>query len=196
MTLSNPARLGIGLGLALVMLATRVNHFNVVPDASWAVFFLAGFYLRPQARWAFPLAMALAVAADWWVIRQTGMNFWDHYCMSVAYWFLVPSYAALWFGGSVLAKAYRGLHWRSLGALVATFGLAVSACFVLSNGSFYWLSDSVANATLAGWGKNLGDWYLPYLYTAAMYVAGAALIHVVVAMLAPKAAPAPAATAR
>jgi hypothetical protein len=190
MSLSNPQRLGIGLLLAAVMLLTRVNHFGILPDASWAVFFLGGYYLRPQSRWAFPLGMVLAVLVDWQVISASGQSFWAHYCVSVAYWFLVPSYLAMWLGGSVLAKLQRGAGWNALAWLVPVFVVATSACFVLSNGSFYWLSDVVANPTLAGWGKNLGDWYLPYLFTAGMYVSAAAVLHVVVALVARELAPA------
>jgi hypothetical protein len=190
MSLSNPQRLGIGLLLAAVMLLTRMNHFGVVPDASWAVFFLGGYYLRPQSRWAFPVGMVLAVLVDWVVIGASGQSFWAHYCVSVAYWFLVPSYLALWLGGSALAKAYRGVAWPSLAWLAGTFLVSVSSCYLLSNGSFYWLSDVVANPTFAGWGKNLGDWYLPYLFTAGMYVSAAAVIHVAVALVAREPAPA------
>ena len=191
MTLSFSRRLGIGALLALAMLATRVNHFVPVPDASWAVFFVAGFYLRGSGRWVFPALMALAVAIDAWVITRAGLNFWDHYCVSVAYWFLVPAHAAMWFGGSLLAKNYRGLEWRALGLLAVAAPVAAAVCFLVSNGSFYWLSDSVANASLAGWGKNLGDWYLQYIVTTSLYIAGAAVVHVVATLLAPQAAPAP-----
>ena len=45
--------------LVLLMAATRVNHFAAIPDASWAVFFIAGFHLRSWTRWAFPLLMVL-----------------------------------------------------------------------------------------------------------------------------------------
>jgi hypothetical protein len=196
MSLSIRQRLGIGALLALAMLATRVNHFAPLPDASWAVFFVAGFYLRGFGRWVFPLGMALAVAVDAYVIRAAGLSFWDHYCVSVAYWFLVPAYLAMWFGGSLLARHYAGLSARSLGLLAASVLVATSTCYLVSNGSFYWLSDSVANATLAGWGKNLGDWYLPYLRTASMYVAVAAGVHVVVALVARELAPARRAIAR
>ena len=51
-------RLGIFLLLALAMAATRIHHFGAVPDASWGAFFLAGFWLRGSARWAFPTTVS------------------------------------------------------------------------------------------------------------------------------------------
>ena len=108
MTLSNPQRAGIFAILAIVMAATRVNHFAALPDASWAVFFVAGFYLRGSLRWAFPLLIALAVLIDFIVITGQGMNFWSHYCVSIAYWFLLPAYLSLWFAGSWLRQPLCG----------------------------------------------------------------------------------------
>ena len=113
MTLSNPQRAGIFAILALVMTATRVNHFAALPDASWAVFFVAGFYLRGSLRWAFPLLIALAVLIDFFVIASQGINFWSHYCVSAAYWFLLPAYFVLWLGGSALRRLYSGLGLRT-----------------------------------------------------------------------------------
>jgi hypothetical protein len=182
MTLSNPQRAGIFAILAIVMLATRVNHFAALPDASWAVFFVAGFYLRGSARWAFPLLMALAVLIDFFVITSQGIDFWSHYCVSIAYWFLVPAYLALWFGGSLLRRMYRGLGVRELVLLAGSLVVAVSVSYVVSNGSYYWLSDTwMAGGQLrsfGGWIENLGDWYLGYLRTNAMYVGIAAVLHV------------------
>ncbi|GAA0722139.1 hypothetical protein [Dokdonella soli] len=176
-SLSNIARAGILLILALVMLATRINHFGALPDASWAVFFVAGFYLRGSARWAFPALMALAVLIDFFVITSQGINFWSHYCVSPAYWFLVPSYGALWFGGSWLRQRYAGLHARELGLLIGSAAVAASVCYLVSNGSFYWISASVPARSFAGWMENLGDWYLPYLRTTLMYVGIATVLH-------------------
>lgn len=181
MTLSNPQRAGILAILAIVMLATRVNHFAALPDASWAVFFVAGFYLRGSARWAFPLLMALAVLIDFFVITGQGIDFWSHYCVSVAYWFLVPAYLTMWLGGSLLRFVYRGLGVRELGLLAGALIASVSICYLLSNGSYYWLSDTwMAGGKLrsfGGWFENLGDWYLPYIRTSAMYVGIAAALH-------------------
>ena len=177
-------RLGLFLILALVMLATRSHHFGAIPDASWAVFFVAGFYLRGSVRWAFPLLMALAVLVDWAVIRSQGIDFWSHYCVSPAYWFLLPSYAVLWFGGSWLRARYNGPHARELGLLAASAVLAATACYLLSNGSFYWISPSVPSRSVGGWIENLADWFLPFMQTTLAYVAVAAVLHAATAVAA------------
>jgi len=69
MAMTQTQRLGIFLALALVMAITRgtiqIHHFEAFPDASWGVFFLAGFWLRGAGRWAFPLLMAEAVLIDY-----------------------------------------------------------------------------------------------------------------------------------
>lgn len=176
-SLSNLSRGGILLLLALVMLATRINHFSALPDASWAVFFAGGFYLGKQWRVAFPLLIALGVGIDYAVISGQGLNFWQHYCISPAYGFLQLAYALMWLGGVWFARRYGGLDLRSLGFLAASLFLATTACYLLSNGSFYWLSPSVAAPTFAGWLANLGHWYLPYLKTSFLYVGIGALLH-------------------
>ena len=63
--LSMRAQLAIGAALILLMAMTRGQHFASVqnlPSASWSIFFLAGFYLRP--RWMFVLLFALASVLD------------------------------------------------------------------------------------------------------------------------------------
>lgn len=179
MNLSLRQRIGIFLVLALVMAGTRINHFGALPDASWAVFFVAGFYLRGSMRWTFPLLMALAVFIDFLVINSQGLNFLSHYCMSAAYWFLLGAYAVMWFGGSLLRRFHEEIGVRSLVLLATTLVLATSFCFLISNGSFYWLSDSVPMRSFAGWVENLGDWYLGYLRTTAAYVCVAVAAHVI-----------------
>lgn len=181
-------RLGIFAALALVMAATRVHlslfHHDVW-DASWGVFFLAGFWLRGTGRWAFPLLMAEAVLVDYLVITRMGINFWDHYCVSAGYWFLIPAYGSLWIGGSWLAKHQRGITLATLGMAVAALLVSENACYVISNGSFYWLSAHVpAPKTFAAWFENLSDWYVPFLQTTAVYVALGAVMHVLAGQLA------------
>ena len=192
--LSTPWRLGLFAILAIVMIATRSNlitlgsHIGSLPDASWAVFFIAGFYLAASWRWAFPALMLLAVGVDYAVISGQGMDFWSHYCVSPAYWFLVPSYGAMWLGGTWLRRHHDGLHARDLGRLLASAVVAASLCYLVSNGSYYWLGThwraaSGAVPTLAGWIENFGDWYLSFVGMALVYVAIAAVLHVLATQL-------------
>jgi hypothetical protein len=188
MATSTTRRLAIFLGLALVMGVTRFHPsllHHALWDASWGVFFLAGFWLRGQVRWAFPLLMAEAVLVDYLVISGQGIDFWSHYCVSPAYWFLVPSYSALWLGGSWLAKRQQGLDLRTLGLAAGALLVAEGVCYLVSNGSFYWISASVPlPRSTASWFANLGDWYLPFLAGTAVYVALGALLHVLATQLA------------
>lgn len=188
MSLSTGQRFAIFGAIALVLVVTRLHviatafHFTAIPDASWAMFFVGGFFLRGASRWAFPVLMALAVAVDYIVISNAGLNFWSHYCVSPAYWLLVPAYFALWYGGLLLRRHYNGLTLRTLGLLGATLFVAFCVCFVLSNGSFYWMSSSwIGNSgtvpTFAGWTKNLGDWFVPFLRVTVAYVAIVAALH-------------------
>ncbi len=163
--------------LALVMAATRANHFGAVPDASWAVFFASGVYLAGHQRWAFPTLMALAVLVDYVVISATGVDFWAHYCLSPGYWFLLPAHAAMMAAGQWAAAKGLTLRWGLLGRLVLALALGVIACHLFAQGGFYWFSSSVADPTVAGWAKNFTDWLLPYMQVAFAWVGVGAALH-------------------
>jgi hypothetical protein len=168
--------------LVLLMAATRshvFSHFTPVPDASWAVFLIAGFYLRSWSRLVLPGLLALAVAIDWAVITGQGMSFWSHYCVSAGYWMLLPAHAAMWAAGAWLRRGYTGASVAALGRVALAVVLATAVCHLLAQGGFYWLSNAVAEPTLAGWARNYGHWFLPYLSATAMFVAVAAVAQVV-----------------
>ena len=159
------------------MVSTRVHHFGAMPDASWAVFFAAGVYLRAQVRWAFPALMALAVAVDWAVISAGGQSFWAHYCVSPGYWFLLPAHASLWAAGQWAAAQGLTPSLPLLGRTALALGLGVVVCHAFAQGGFYWFA--VNDPTLAGWIKNYFDWLLPYARIAALYVGAIAVLHAV-----------------
>lgn len=185
MNLTQNQRIGVFAMLALVMAATRINHFGALPDASWALFLLGGFYLRGSARWAFPLLMAEAILIDFIVITNSGMSFWSQYCISAAYWGLIGAYGALWLGGSLLRRHWQGFNLRGLGLAIAAVVASVAVCHLIAQGSFYWISDSVPQPrSVGGWLQNYADWYVPYLRTTAAYVAIAAVLHGLVVQLA------------
>jgi hypothetical protein len=167
-----------------MMAATRLHHFGALPDASWGVFFLAGFWLRGSARWAFPLLIAEAVLVDFFAITAAGLDFWSHYCVSPAYWTMPVYFGALWFGGSWLARHQSGLRLPTLGLAAVALVVSEAVCYLISNGSFYWLGASVPlPRSTANWFANLGDWYLPFLGTTALYVGIGAVLHVGVTLL-------------
>jgi hypothetical protein len=174
----NSSNAGLVL-LAMAMAATRFSPLAVVAhlqDASWAVFFIGGFYLASRWRLAFPALLAEAVLIDYIAIRYLGIS---NYCITPAYWFLVPSYAALWVGGSWLRR-HHSIDLRGLASLTGSVGVAVSLCFFISNASFYWIGGRVADRTWDGWFTNLNIWYWPFLRMSLVYVGAAALIHVIV----------------
>ena len=80
--------------------------------------------------------------------------------------------------GIVVATLANHFAAGALGNWVASLFSAVVVCHLLSQGSFYWLSDSVLEPTFDGWWKNYTDWFLPYLRTTAIYVGLAVIVHV------------------
>ena len=184
---ANTSRFFLLSVLALLMAASRAHvfdHFSP-PDATWAVFFVGGFLLRGWGRAVFPLLMALAMGIDWVVISSHSMAFWDHYCVSAAYWGLIPAYGLLWMGGSWLRRHYRGADLAAAGRLLAAFLVAVTACQLVAQGTFYWYSGVVAEPTLAGGWQNFLDWLPGYMGTAAGYTAIAAVLQVAAERVAP-----------
>lgn len=165
-------------GLAILsgmMLATRFTHFGgtgLLPDASLAVFLLAGFYLRRA--WVLVPLMLLAGAIDCVATQHLGVS---DYCLSPAYIFLVPTYAALWFGGRWYA-ARHSLSADSLVPLGAVLFLSITAAFIISNASFYLFSDRYPDLGWFDYSRLVATYYLPYMGSAILYVAIAALAHV------------------
>jgi hypothetical protein len=188
MTRANRSRLAIFTALALVMATTRLHHFGIVPDASWAVFIAAGFWLRDSLRWAFPALMALAVLVDWAVISSAGIAFWSHYCVGPGYWFLIPAHFSLWAAGSFLRARAEPLGWRTAMVALPVVVAGATLCHLLAQGGFYWLGIVVANPTVAGWAENFGHWYPHYLGVTVAYVGVAALLHIAAVKLLPRGA--------
>ena len=169
----------IVLCLVILMAATRSHHFTSIhhlPDASWAVFFLAGFYLRPL--WIFPALLALAGFSDYIAISQFGVS---DFCISVAYGFLLPAYGALWLAGRCYARRYR-FQPATLPYLVG-FALAGAAVAeLLSSGGFYFFSGRFAETGLAEFGTRLALYFPQALEGMALYVGAAAIVHVMLAL--------------
>lgn len=173
-----PGRFVLFTLLALSMAATRLNHAGTAwlpPDASWAVFFIGGFYLGGQWRWALGLLLIEAVGIDFLAIRHYGIS---NYCATLAYWLIVPAYSVLWLGGAWLHRHSLQAALTDLARLCASLLLSVTLCYLITNASSYWLGGRIAHPDLAGWWSHFTRWYGHFLIVPCVYVGLATLVHV------------------
>ncbi len=169
------SRLIIALLLGVVMAATRFHHFGSainLPDASLAIFFLAGFYLRPSLFLAGFIAQAALI--DYVAINYNAVSDW---CVSPAYIFLIPTYASAWFAGRWYASRYQPA-WRTLIPLFAALATGTSLAFLISNGSFYLFSGRFPDISWMEYGARVTKYFLPYATSTFLYVLFAAAMHV------------------
>jgi hypothetical protein len=174
----------IALLLFLLMLVTRGHHEISpvhLPDASWAIFFLAGLYLKP--RWLFAAFFILAAGMDYVAITWGGVS---SFCVTGAYFFLIPAYGALWFAG----RSYNtgsNLSFRDLLPL-AVYALAGTlACELISSGGFYFFSGRFVDTSIAEFAGRLVSYLPSNLFNQALYLGFAALVHGVIGLLRSKA---------
>jgi hypothetical protein len=174
-TLSRRHQIIVGVLLIALMTLTRGHHFadiNVLPSASWAVFFLAGFYL--SSRWLFPALLGLAAALDFSAIFWGGVS---SYCVSPAYGFLLPAYGSLWLAGRWYASKYQ-FTWPTLLPLIVSVIIATALATVFSSGGFYWFSGRYTDPTFVELGQNFIQYFPKYLGTLSFYIAVAAVVHI------------------
>ena len=165
----------IGFVLAALMAATRMHHFGTalhLPDASVAVFMLAGFFIASPLFFAGLLLEAGAL--DYVAITHLGVSDW---CVTPAYWFLIPTYAVLWLAGRYYARIHQQ-SWRSLGVFSGIAFAAVSVAFFISNGAFYWFSGRYPNVNVAEYVARVAQYYPQYLTGGLLYLACAAALYV------------------
>jgi hypothetical protein len=177
MTATTTNRL-ILLGLLVLMTATRSHHFASVthlPDASWAVFFLAGFYL--QGWRSFAGLLGLAALSDYVAIQWFGVS---AYCISPAYPMLIPAYGSLWLAGRWYARHHQ-FRWSTLLPLAAAVVMGAALCEVLSGGSFYMLAGRSADVSMPGYAAQFAQFFPASLQGMILYLGLAALIHAVIA---------------
>lgn len=172
-------QLGIFAALVLLMAVTRGSHFgssSYLPDASLAVFLLAGFFLARLgwlAMLAFGFLLLEAGGVDYYAINVAGVSDW---CVTPAYWFLIPTYASMWLGGRWFTARQQNTL-RSLALFGGVSWLATTVAFLISNGSFYLLSGRYSEMGVAEYAGRVAQYYPPYLTGSLMYLALAALVY-------------------
>lgn len=176
--LQRPANLGLFAAFAALMVATRFHHFGDVlhlPDASMALFFLGGLYLRRH--WQFIAFLALAVVIDWVAIEHAGVS---DFCVTPAYSFLLPAYGVLWYGGRLYADRLR-TGWSSMLGAASVALSAATVSFAISNGAFYWLGGRYQNPHFAEYIARAWQWGPLFVRTTMAYIAVALAAHAIAA---------------
>ncbi len=175
MTTSTKPQWLLGAMLAMLMAATRSHHFATplaLPDASWAVFFLAGAWLG-SARWLLGL-LTLAVAVDAVAIGIAGV---PGYCVTPAYSALLVTYSLLWAGGRRIAR-HDAITVADLGAWAVAVVVAAFVAELCSSGSFYFFGGRFADPTLQVFIQRELAFFPPTLGAMAFYVAAARVVQV------------------
>lgn len=165
-----------GLALSALMAATRMHHFASslhLPDASLAVFLLAGSLVESPLFFGFLLIEAGLL--DYVAITHMGVS---DYCVTSAYWFLIPTYAVLWVAGRAYAKIHQDTM-RSLGLFSAISFAAVSAAFFISNSAFYLFSGRYPDMNMSEYASRVAQYYMPYVTSAVIYLVPAVLLYAV-----------------
>jgi len=147
------------LALALLMLLTRYHHFGDalhLPDASWAIFFLAGFYL---AKWRFFFAFSLLSASIDVIAINTGTS---SYCVTSAYVFLFPAYAVLWLAGKHASR-------MTLPGQLVSCTLATCVTYGITSYSFYFFSGYFEEMGLAEYAQRTYHYLGRYLVITLGY---------------------------
>lgn len=164
-TLSVKYRLLILLGLAVAMAGTRMSHSgtaSLLPDASLAVFLIGGILL--QRLCGFSVLMALAFAADVFSARTAVQAGW---CLTPAYWGLIPTYGVLWLAGRWLGKQQRFDFMTATSVSIA----AVAGAFLISNAFWFALSNTATDLGATEYASAVAKYFPPYLGSALLYLA-------------------------
>jgi len=165
----------LSFALLALLIGTRsqfvVEHLHFspalrAPDATLAVFFLAGLWLA-SAPFVLVLLGAAALADQ--IAFAGGVPDW---CLTPAYVCLIPAYLVMWFAG----RYCRGADLMSAAGAFRMIGALAIGClieFIISSGSFFlWSGYFPAMSAGEYWSKTIG-YYPSYLGWAAVYIAAA-----------------------
>lgn len=121
--------------MVFLMLLTRGSHVLThvsLPDASLALLLMGGLYLRKVVWFGFFIVLATLID-----FGAAAVDSIQAFCLTPGYWGMLPTYAAMWFGGVWLSAQQDNLNIVkfSLVSLTATF-----TAFVISTQTYYLFS--------------------------------------------------------
>lgn len=174
LALSTRNQIIIGVILALFMIITRGHHFTSLqslPSASWAVFFLAGVYL--SSGWLLPGFFTFA-----WLLDFAGYTWGgaSGFCLTPAYFFLLPAYASLWLAGRWYASRHS-FTWQTFIPLSLSVIASTVVCRVFSSGGFYLFSGHFEEKTFIEFSERYMNHLPLFLESFSFYIGIAIIVH-------------------
>ena len=154
------------IALIALMAATRFHHFGTafsLPDASLAVFFLAGLWFSERKYLLFLLLEAIVI--DYVAITQFSVS---DFCISSAYVFLLPSYLALWFAG-IVSQRYTTLSLSHISKQFVALLTSASLAYTLSNSSFFLFSNNSLERSWHVYVEQFFHYFASYIGAALIY---------------------------
>jgi hypothetical protein len=175
-SLSKNQKIALIFVLSAIMWLTRGHHIaslSQLPDASWTIFFMIGFYFSSFAVIALFLAQAFLI--DYLAFTQLGVG---DLCFTLAYSFLLPAYLSLWLAGRWLVKN-ASLNITSFKNFLLASVIGTIVCELISSGSYYFINVP-GQASLTEFAGRIVN-YLPYaLEITLSYLLVALVAHLVI----------------
>jgi hypothetical protein len=169
--------------LSVLMAATRIEHFGVgqiAPDASTAVFFLAGLLIG-NPLWLLAL-LAEALLLDLTAIKIVGV---EAVCVTAGYGMMIPAYGSLWLAAR-LVRANERLDVFSAAKLVCACCGGLVGFFLFSNIGYYLGGGFENSLGLEEYARRVVRYFPQYLTGALFYSAAGIAIAAVAAHLVPR----------
>jgi len=154
--------------LAMLMAATRIGHFGlgqIAPDASTAVFFLAGLLIG-NPLWLAALIVE-ALLLDLTAIKVVGI---EAVCVTTGYGLMIPAYGSLWLAGRLVGGIEK-LDLAGIAKLVIVCCGGLVAFFVFSNIGYYLGGGFDVSMGLAEYARRVVRYFPQYLTSTLFYSA-------------------------
>jgi len=162
--------------IMITLFVLRGKHIpggDFLPDPSLFLFFLAGFLFVKRYVY-FIMLFVISVLTDL-LAFQSGVS---DSCFTLAYWFLIPTYAVMWLGGAYFNRK-AGDTWLSLGYLLGISTLCGFVAFQISTGSFYLLSGHFDQLSPGQYFSGMKQYLPGYMLSVYVYMIMAFVVYLV-----------------
>jgi hypothetical protein len=169
--------------LMALMAATRIEHFGVgqiAPDASTAVFFLAGLLIG-NPLWLLVLLVEASLL-DLTAIKVVGI---EAVCVTLGYGMMIPAYGALWLAARFVRRTDR-LDVLSVAKLIGACCGGVLVFFLFSNIGYYLGGGFESSMGIEEYARRVARYFPAYLTSTLFYSAIGVALAILAARFAPR----------